>query len=145
MPWDLDPAFLRRLEKRILVPMPSKDARKVMMQSHFSGLACTLTEENYDHLATLTEGFSGADIKLLCKEAAMRPVREILQQIESLDTRKNCSKSNPSDLQKMSLTLLSHYPLSMKHVEDSLTSTNHSVGSELCQKYILWSNKFGSH
>jgi SpoVK/Ycf46/Vps4 family AAA+-type ATPase len=30
---------------------------------------------NYSAIAAATEGFSGADIKLLCKEAAMKPVR----------------------------------------------------------------------
>jgi SpoVK/Ycf46/Vps4 family AAA+-type ATPase len=30
---------------------------------------------NYYAIAAATEGFSGADIKLLCKEAAMKPVR----------------------------------------------------------------------
>jgi SpoVK/Ycf46/Vps4 family AAA+-type ATPase len=30
---------------------------------------------DYSAIADATEGFSGADIKLLCKEAAMKPVR----------------------------------------------------------------------
>jgi len=144
MPWDLDPAFLRRLEKRILIPMPSKDARKMMMQSHFSGVTTTLTEENYNRLAILTEGFSGADIKLLCKEAAMRPVREIIQQIESLDKTKRHSKGNPIDMKKMSQILLNQYPINMEHFEGSLSSTKSSIGFDLCQKYLLWNNQFGS-
>ena len=145
MPWDLDPAFLRRLEKRILIPMPSKDARNMIIRSQFSNMACTFTEENYDHVATLTEGFSGADIKLLCKEAAMRPLREILQQIESREILKNTSKSIPVDLEQMSQTLLNQHPISMKHLEASLASTKHSLGSAICQKYILWNREFGSN
>lgn len=141
MPWDLDPAFLRRLEKRLLIPMPSHEARKMMIRSHFRNLACSLTEEKYDHLARLTEGFSGSDIKLLCKEAAMRPVRRILQQIESSDKFDKCSRNNVQSFQ----TLLNDNPICMKHLEDSLACTKHSVGSALCQKYILWEQEFGSN
>jgi len=31
LPWDLDIAMLRRLEKRILVPLPCEEARKNML------------------------------------------------------------------------------------------------------------------
>jgi len=32
------------------------------------------------------KGYSGSDLKLLCKESAMKPLRRLLQQLESIKT-----------------------------------------------------------
>ncbi len=34
LPWDLDIAVLRRLEKRVLVPLPEAAAREMMFRKH---------------------------------------------------------------------------------------------------------------
>lgn len=36
-----------------------------------------LTRENIDEIAKLTEGYSGADVKNLCQEASLGPIRSI--------------------------------------------------------------------
>ncbi|KAL0963279.1 hypothetical protein UPYG_G00352110 [Umbra pygmaea] len=88
LPWELDHAMLRRLEKRILVGLPSGAARQAMIFHWLPPLSCTegvelRTELAYDTLAQETEGYSGSDIRLVCKEAAMRPVRKIFDVLES--------------------------------------------------------------
>jgi len=40
LPWDLDMALLRRLEKRILVTLPNEEARTGMIKRNFESIAC---------------------------------------------------------------------------------------------------------
>ncbi|XP_051269034.1 katanin p60 ATPase-containing subunit A-like 2 isoform X2 [Dicentrarchus labrax] len=88
LPWELDHAMLRRLEKRILVSLPSSPARQAMISHWLPPLSSTggvelQTELDYETLAKRMEGYSGSDIRLVCKEAAMRPVRKIFDALES--------------------------------------------------------------
>ncbi|XP_028754902.1 katanin p60 ATPase-containing subunit A-like 2 isoform X2 [Neltuma alba] len=81
LPWELDAAMLRRLEKRILVPLPEPEARRAMVEELLPPYD---SEEQvpYDFLVEQTEGYSGSDIRLLCKEAAMQPLRRLMSQLE---------------------------------------------------------------
>lgn len=84
LPWELDAAMLRRLEKRILVPLPEAEARQAM----FEGLLPSMTsnvEVPYETLVEKTEGYSGSDIRLVCKEAAMQPLRRLMSVLEASD------------------------------------------------------------
>ncbi|XP_073770248.1 katanin p60 ATPase-containing subunit A-like 2 isoform X4 [Danio rerio] len=88
LPWELDHAMLRRLEKRILVSLPSAPARQAMISHWLPPVSNTggvelRTELDYDSLAQETGGYSGSDIRLVCKEAAMRPVRKIFDALEN--------------------------------------------------------------
>ncbi|KAL4228098.1 Katanin p60 ATPase-containing subunit A-like 2 [Mactra antiquata] len=90
IPWELDHAMLRRLEKRILVDLPTYEARKAMFKHHLprivnpsEGGLELMSDLDYDMLALKTEGYSGSDIQLVCKEAAMRPVRKIFDALEN--------------------------------------------------------------
>lgn len=92
IPWELDQAMLRRLEKRILVDLPTYEARKAMFKHHLPTVVVPkegglelLSNLDYDLLATKTEGYSGSDLRLVCKEAAMRPVRKIFDALEKND------------------------------------------------------------
>ncbi|KAM9981486.1 hypothetical protein ACTFIY_003803 [Dictyostelium cf. discoideum] len=69
-PNSIDYAFLRRLPKRIKVDLPDKDQRKHILQIMLK----PYVEEDfdYDKIANLTKGFSGSDLKDLCKRASMR-------------------------------------------------------------------------
>jgi transitional endoplasmic reticulum ATPase len=73
----LDPAVLRpgRFDAVVFVPPPDKQARIEIFKVHTKDMPL---EDNvdFDTLAEMTEGYSGADIEGLCREAAMTAVRD---------------------------------------------------------------------
>ncbi|CAL4954499.1 unnamed protein product [Urochloa decumbens] len=84
LPWELDAAMLRRLEKRILVPLPEAEARQAMFEELLPATTSKL-EVPYNVLVEKTEGYSGSDIRLVCKEAAMQPLRRLMTVLEASD------------------------------------------------------------
>jgi fidgetin-like protein 1 len=80
-PGDLDEACLRRLTRRIYMPLPDKPARLAFITSKFNhesnGIKHSLSAEDFDRLATMTEGYSMADLSTLVKEIAMMAIREM--------------------------------------------------------------------
>ncbi|MFW9788704.1 MAG: CDC48 family AAA ATPase [Candidatus Thorarchaeota archaeon] len=72
----LDPAVLRpgRFDVVVFVPPPDTDARLEILQVHTRDMPLA-SDVELEKLADLTEGFSGADIENLVREAAMAAVR----------------------------------------------------------------------
>jgi len=143
LPWDLDSALLRRLEKRILVPMPDKEARKFMIQSHLSTFSCKFESDVFDQFADLTTGYSGADIKLLCKEVAMRPVRLILSKVEKIGLSSSVTFSSTKTTADVENLLKKSY-ITLRDFKESLSSCKASAAPELLNKYSPWSSQFRS-
>ncbi|KAK9698517.1 hypothetical protein RND81_08G110200 [Saponaria officinalis] len=86
-PFDLDEAIIRRFERRIMVGLPSPESREKILRTV---LAKEKVEDGLDfkEIATMTEGYSGSDLKNLCTTAAYRPVRELIQQERLKDMEK---------------------------------------------------------
>jgi katanin p60 ATPase-containing subunit A1 len=84
-PWDLDVALLRRLEKRVLVPLPVCAAREAMLRKHLASRAAPDVDFG-NFAARMGDGYSGADLELVCREAAMRPVRRLVDKLRAMDT-----------------------------------------------------------
>jgi vacuolar protein-sorting-associated protein 4 len=76
MPWELDIAALRRFERKILVPIPNKEDRAQILKLHV-GPHHTLTENDFNYIATWTEGHSGSDLSTLVNDALMRPIKQL--------------------------------------------------------------------
>lgn len=77
IPWVLDSAIRRRFEKRIYIPLPDEPARLHMFKLHIGNTPHTLTEDDFKQLAKRSDGFSGADISVLVRDALMQPVRKV--------------------------------------------------------------------
>ncbi|NXT36866.1 KATL2 protein, partial [Pelecanoides urinatrix] len=136
LPWELDSAMLRRLEKRILVDLPSKEARRVMIQHWLpplsnSGGVELRTDLDYSLLGQETDGYSGSDIKLVCKEAAMRPVRKIFHALE------NHQPGNSN------LPVIRLDTITTAEFLDVIAHTKPSA-KNLSQKYTAWQREFES-
>lgn len=76
IPWALDEAFRRRFQKRVYIPLPDKLARKRMFEIYVGKTRHDLQPADYDVLAEKTEGYSGADIKIVVQDALMLPIHK---------------------------------------------------------------------
>ena len=74
-PWELDPAFLRRLEKRIYAGLPDYEARHEILKAK---LKSTVFDPSVGlaYLAQQSEGFSGDDLRRLASELAYAQFRK---------------------------------------------------------------------
>jgi len=131
-PWDLDEAMRRRLEKRIYIPLPDAAARLELL--HICLRDIPLSDDlDIDWLATSAEGYSGADIHLLCREAAMMPMRRLLSVLQ------------PAEMQAMRLRGELLIPkVTMDDFRHALQNTRPSVAQETTARYEVWEAEYGN-
>jgi len=77
-PWDLDWAFIRRFQKRILVPLPDHHSRLLMFKLYTADLQLASNVDLHE-LARLSEGFSGSDIRDVCQAAHLKLIGEFFE------------------------------------------------------------------
>ncbi len=73
----LDPSLLRpgRFDELVMVGIPDKEARKEIFKIHTANMPLA-KDVDFDELADLTDGYVGADIEAICREAGMIALRE---------------------------------------------------------------------
>jgi len=73
----MEPALLRagRFDYVLELPLPSKEERRAILGIHAEGLPLE-DDVNLDDLAAGTEGWTGADLELVCKKAAILALEE---------------------------------------------------------------------
>ncbi|MBI2578402.1 MAG: AAA family ATPase [Candidatus Aenigmarchaeota archaeon] len=83
----IDPALLRpgRLDRQILTTTPDEKARHEILKVHTKDMP--LKDVDLKKLAKETEGFSGADIEALCREAAMNAMRKDVDRADEITKR----------------------------------------------------------
>lgn len=77
IPWGLDPAIRRRFEKRIYICLPEPVARIALLKNLLTKTKTVLTDEEIQYIGgQATEGFSGADMSILVRDASYEPLRK---------------------------------------------------------------------
>jgi fidgetin-like protein 1 len=76
-PQELDDAARRRFVKRLYIPLPEEADRECLLRVLLEKNNHGVSDDEIKKLAKDTAGFSGADLKSLCTEAAMGPIREL--------------------------------------------------------------------
>lgn len=159
IPWGLDDALLRRMERRVYIPLPEEHARSTMFKIHIGNTPHNLTEQDYKELGTATEGYSGADIGILVRDAIMQPVRTlqnaeffkwVMVEEEGQGMVKRLTPCSPGDPDGQEMSLMSikaedlHVPVVSRHdFEIALASTKPSVGMDNIEKHLKFTSQKG--
>ena len=130
LPWELDEALRRRLEKRIHIPLPDLAARTALFQLNLRQLRL---DEGVDvgGLAGLCEGYSGADITNVCRDASMMSMRRMI-----------AGKSG-EEIKRMRREEMEQ-PITQADFVEALSRVQSSVGKNDLDKYERWMQEFGS-
>ncbi|OYT42612.1 MAG: AAA family ATPase [Candidatus Aenigmarchaeota archaeon ex4484_224] len=104
----IDPALLRpgRIDKLILVPPPDENGRYEIFRIHTRNMPLA-KDVDLKKLAKKTEGYTGADIEAVCREAALNAMREDINAKE----------------------------VKMKHFEEALKKIKPSLSKEIVEYY----------
>ncbi len=122
-PWDLDWPFIRRFQKRILVPLPDSKARLGMFKLYTTHLKLDPSVGLHD-LARLSEGFSGSDIRDCCQSAHLKVIGELFESGHASD-----KQSQPR-------------PISVDDFKEILEERKPSVSLDMVGSYNRWFESF---
>ncbi|XP_034537266.1 fidgetin-like protein 1 [Notolabrus celidotus] len=124
-PQEIDEAARRRLAKRLYIPLPEGAARWQIVTNLMAREKNQLGESELESVVSATEGFSGADMTQLCKEAALGPIRSI--QLSDIAT----------------ITADEVRPILYGDFQEALKTVRPSVSSKDLELYEEWNKTFG--
>lgn len=102
-----------------------------------------------EELAEQMDGYSGADITNVCRDAAMQPMRECIQ---SLDDYRSVAEQLSTSLLEDKAIRMDHFKQALHRVSPSCTKTDierlvltlPSVHSRPSFRYLAWQNQYGA-
>lgn len=159
-PWTLEEAFLRRMDRRIYIPLPDKKARAHMLEVQLQNVHHNITLDEIENIAEEYEGYTGADIVMLVRDAAMEPVRIIknasfFKQIEVSEYGRKVRKMTPCDREdsgaiEMAFTSVSTKelcapPVTCLDFDLATQSTKPTSGKETIAKHEEFTVKHGQN
>lgn len=155
-PFDLDEAVLRRLPRRILVDLPDLKTRREIMEVTLANNRLS-SEVNLTSIAMQLEGYSGSDIKEVCREAVVRVSHERARMLESgndasqetgdalttteffaADVATSIDDAMEQEESPLRAVSVGDFKLAMKKLKASVNDN----GREM-QKVMEWNSKYG--
>ncbi|XP_022080671.1 fidgetin-like protein 1 isoform X2 [Acanthaster planci] len=125
-PQEIDEAARRRMVKRLYIPLPEAPARRQIVQNLLAQQSYSLTEEELERICQDTDGYSGADMANLCREAALGPIR--------------CIRG--TDIQYISADQVR--PILYQDFQGALRHMRPSVSKSDLKVYLEWNKTFGT-
>jgi len=138
MPWDLDEALRRRLEKRVYIPLPDIHSRKALFLLNMKGVELD-SDVDFDTLAEKSAGYSGADVANVCRDASMMSVRRIMEQARKQGLGREQMQAMLKEQKQALNTAVSKADFLM-----ALSKVNRSVSDQDLLRYSDWMAEFGS-
>ncbi|XP_067085200.1 katanin p60 ATPase-containing subunit A-like 1 isoform X3 [Osmerus mordax] len=129
-PWDIDEALRRRLEKRIYIPLPTAVGRVELLKISLREVDVS-DDVDLTLIADKIQGFSGADITNVCRDASMMAMRRRIQGL------------SPEEIRALSRDEL-QMPVTMEDFTLTLRKISKSVSAADLEKYEAWMAEFGS-
>lgn len=129
-PWDIDEALRRRLEKRIYIPLPTDEGRESLLKINLREVKVD-PSVNLKSIARRLEGYSGADITNVCRDASMMSMRRKIAGLKPEQIRQLATEE--VDL-----------PVSTQDFTEAIAKCNKSVSKQDLEKYEKWMREFGS-
>ena len=111
--------------KRLYIPLPEASARKQIVVNLMSKEQCCLSEEELALVVQHSDGFSGADMTQLCREASLGPIRSL--QAADIAT------ITPDQVR----------PIAYSDFESAFRTVRPSVSPEDLELYENWNRTFG--
>jgi SpoVK/Ycf46/Vps4 family AAA+-type ATPase len=125
-PQELDEAARRRLVKKLYIPLPEFEARRQIVERLMSNEKHCLTDPEVNEILLLTAGYSGADMKNLCQEASLGPIRSL----SFINIQNIC----PDQVR----------PVTLDDFRSALTRVRASVSPGDLDSYVSWDKLYGS-
>ncbi|XP_025019946.1 katanin p60 ATPase-containing subunit A-like 1 isoform X2 [Python bivittatus] len=129
-PWDIDEALRRRLEKRIYIPLPTAKGRVELLKINLREVELD-PDISLEEIAEKIEGYSGADITNVCRDASLMAMR---RRINGL---------SPEEIRALSKEEL-QMPVTKGDFDLALKKISKSVSAADLEKYEKWMSEFGS-
>jgi transitional endoplasmic reticulum ATPase len=116
----IDNALLRpgRLDRHVHVPVPDRDARRAIFEVHTREKPLA-DDVDLEQLADETEGYVGADVEAVCREASMAATREFIASVDPEDA----------------ISSVGNVRIRREHFDQALEEVNASVTPEVRDRY----------